>query len=110
MRGDQPGWQFELGGVARAGWIDCVPLLIGAGSTSEPDGAVAASAFNLLPLPAVVIGGQLARVLYAGPSPGLTSALTQINVQIPFGPSGQLPIWVLYNSSSSQFGATLFVQ
>jgi uncharacterized protein (TIGR03437 family) len=83
---------------------------IGAGATGQPDGALAASASNLLPPPVVVVGGQLAQVLYAGPSPGSTAALTQINIRLPAGASGRLPVFVLANGFGSQFGATLSVK
>jgi uncharacterized protein (TIGR03437 family) len=83
---------------------------IGAGANSQPDGALATAAANLLPPPVVVVGGQLAQVLYAGPSPGSTAALTQINIRLPSGASGQLPVFVLANGFGSQFGATLSVR
>lgn len=40
-------------------------------------------AVELPVLPTITIGGQAVSVLYAGASPGLTAALTQINVEIP---------------------------
>ena len=83
---------------------------IGAGATGQPDGALAGAASNLLPPPVVVVGGQLAQVLYAGPSPGSTAALTQINIRLPSGASGRLPVFVLANGFGSQFGATLSVK
>jgi uncharacterized protein (TIGR03437 family) len=83
---------------------------IGAGANSQPDGALAAAAANLLPPPVVVVGGQLAQVLYAGPSPGSTAALMQINIRLPSPASGQLPVFVLANGFGSQFGATLSVK
>jgi uncharacterized protein (TIGR03437 family) len=42
---------------------------IGAGVSIQPDGAVATAASSLLTPPMVVVGPQLAQVLYAGPSP-----------------------------------------
>ena len=83
---------------------------IGAGASSLPDGAVATAAFSLSPQPVVVVGTQLAQVLYAGPSPGSTAALTQINIRLPSSASGQLPVFVLTGGFSSQFGAILFVK
>jgi uncharacterized protein (TIGR03437 family) len=84
--------------------------LIGTGASGQPDGALATAASNLLPSPVVVVGGQLAQVLYAGPSPGSTVALTQINIRLPSVASGQLPVFVLANGFGSQFGATLSVK
>jgi uncharacterized protein (TIGR03437 family) len=85
-------------------------FLIGTGASGQPDGALATAASNLLPPPVVVVGTQLAQVLYAGPSPGSTVALTQINIRLPSATSGQLPVFVLANGFGSQFGATLSVK
>lgn len=89
-------------------------FLIGAGATSQPDGALATKAFNLSPLPMVVVGSgvnaAVAEVLYAGPSPGLTVALTQINVRLPATVRGQVPVFVLENGLSSQYGAIISVK
>jgi uncharacterized protein (TIGR03437 family) len=83
---------------------------IGAGVSIQPDGAVATAASSLLTPPMVVVGPQLAQVLYAGPSPGSTVALTQINIRLPSSASGQLPVFVLANGFSSQSGVTLSVK
>jgi uncharacterized protein (TIGR03437 family) len=85
-------------------------FLIGTGASGQPDGALATAASNLLPPPVVVVGTQLAQILYAGPSPGSTVALTQINIRLPSTGSGQLPVFVLANGFGSQFGATLSVK
>jgi uncharacterized protein (TIGR03437 family) len=85
-------------------------FLIGTGASGQPDGALATAASNLVPPPVAVVGTQLAQVLYAGPSPGSTAALTQINIRLPSGASGQLPVFVLANGFGSQFGATLSVK
>jgi uncharacterized protein (TIGR03437 family) len=89
-------------------------FLIGAGATSQPDGALATKASNLSPLPMVVVGSgvnaAVAEVLYAGPSPGLTVALTQINVRLPATVRGQVPVFVLENGLSSQYGAIISVK
>ncbi len=83
---------------------------IGAGASGQPDGAIATAAANISPLPIVVVGTQLAQVLYAGPSPGSTAAMTQINIRLPSPASGPLPVFVLTGGFSSQFGAILFVK
>ncbi len=83
---------------------------IGAGVSGQPDGALATAASNLSPPPVVVVGAELAQVLYAGPSPGSTAVLTQIDIRLPSAVSGQLPVFVLANGYSSQFGATLSVK
>jgi len=61
---------------------------IGAGASGQPDGAVATAASSLPAPVTVVVGPLLAQVLYAGPSPGSTVALTQINVRLPASASG----------------------
>jgi uncharacterized protein (TIGR03437 family) len=83
---------------------------IGAGATSQADGAVATTASSISAVPVAVVGGRLAQVLYAGPSPGLTVALTQINIRLPASVSGQLPVFILGGGFTSQFGATLSVK
>jgi uncharacterized protein (TIGR03437 family) len=96
---------------ARAGSI--VSLYVtGAGATADGDGAVATSA---KPGTAVqVVAGnpyQAAAVLYAGPSPGTISAVTQINVQLPAGVTGDhVPIYFLAGGLSSQSGVTIAVK
>jgi len=96
---------------AKAGSIVSL-YVIGAGATPDGDGAVATSA---IPGTAVqVVAGypyQTATVLYAGPSPGTISALTQIDVQLPAGVTGDhVPIYFLAGGLSSQSGVTIAVQ
>jgi uncharacterized protein (TIGR03437 family) len=83
---------------------------IGTGATSQPDGALATGAAAISPTPVVVVGTQLAQVLYAGPSPTLTASLTQTNIRLPSSSTGQLPVFILANGSSSQFGAVFSVK
>src|SRR5262249_32494059 len=84
----------------------------GTGPTADGDGAIAASA---KPGTAVqVVAGNpyvSATVLYAGPSPGALSAVTQINLQLPAGVTGDhVPIYVLAAGLSSQSGVTIAVK
>ena len=84
----------------------------GAGATSDGDGSIATSAG---PESAVqVVAGnpyQVATVLYAGPSPGIISAVTQINVQLPVGVTGDhVPIYFLVGGLTSQSGVTIAVK
>ena len=96
---------------AQAGSI--VTLYVsGAGATPDGDGAVATSAKPLTGVQ-IVAGNpyQVATVLYAGPSPGTISALTQINVQLPAGVTGDhVPIYFLEGGLSSQSGVTIAVK
>lgn len=64
-------------------------FLIGAGASSQADETIAAEASSISPAPMVVVGTQLAQVLYAGESPDSAAALTQINIQLPSSISGQ---------------------
>jgi len=84
----------------------------GAGATADGDGAVATSAKPGTAVQ-VVVGNpyQTAAVLYAGPSPGTISAITQINVQLPVGVTGDaVPIYFLAGGLSSQSGVTIAVK
>lgn len=83
---------------------------IGMTASSDPDGSLATAAAPVSPTPVVVVGGQLAQVLYAGPSPTMTTALTQINIRLPAELTGQLPVYILATGSSTQYGATLSVK
>jgi uncharacterized protein (TIGR03437 family) len=96
---------------AKAGSI--VSLYVtGAGATADGDGAVATSARPGTEVH-VVAGNpyQAAAILYAGPSPGTISAVTQINVKLPAGVTGDhVPIYFLAGGLSSQSGVTITVK
>ena len=101
----------SIASPAKAGSIVCL-YVTGAGATADGDGAVATS-----PKPGtavqVVAGNpyQAAAVLYAEPSPGTISAVTQINVQLPAGVTGDhVPIYFLAGGLSSQSGVTIAVK
>jgi uncharacterized protein (TIGR03437 family) len=84
----------------------------GAGATSDGDGAIATSAEPGTAVQ-VVVGNpyQAATVLYSGPSPGTISAVTQINVQLPVGVTGdRVTIYFLAGGLSSQSGVTIAVK
>ena len=96
---------------AQAGSIISL-YVTGAGATADGDGAVAVSADPGSDVQ-VVSGNpyQAATVLYAGPSPGTISAITQINVQLPAGVTGdRVPIYFLAGGLSSQSGVTIAVK
>ena len=108
---NQDGTANSITSPAQAGSI--VSLYVtGAGATADGDGAIATSA-NPGTAVQVVAGNpyQAATVLYAGPSPGNVSALTQINVQLPAGVTGDhVPIYFLAGGLSSQSGVTIAVK
>jgi uncharacterized protein (TIGR03437 family) len=77
-----------------------------------PDGSLAG-----VPLPqlnasvSVLVGGQPADLLYAGPAPGQIAGLMQLNIRVPSSaPSGLAPLLVVAGDSASQPGVTLAVQ
>ncbi len=94
----------SIANPAKAGSMISV-YVTGAGATAtsiQPGTAVQVVAGNPY---------QAASVLYAGPSPGVISAITQINVQLPDGVTGDhVPIYFLADGLSSQSGVTIAVK
>jgi len=96
---------------AKAGSIISI-FATGGGATSDGDGAIATAALNT-PGTQFVIGYpyQFATILYSGPSPGTISAVTQLNVQLPAGLTGnQVPVYWLTGGLSSQSGVTVAIR
>jgi uncharacterized protein (TIGR03437 family) len=57
------------------------------------------------------IAGRPAEVLYAGPSPGLTLGLVQVNVRVPVGvPPGPQPVLIRAGGAVSQSGVTVAIR
>lgn len=57
------------------------------------------------------IAGRPAEVLYAGPSPGLTVGLVQVNVRVPAGvPAGPQPVLIRAGGAVSQSGVTVAIR
>lgn len=82
------------------------------GGENGADGVLATGiAQHPMPVRATV-GGEDARVIYAGPSPGLIWGLTQVNVIIPANaPTGAaVPLVITFGSRSTQPGVTLSVK
>jgi uncharacterized protein (TIGR03437 family) len=89
----------------------------GGGQLTPPvlDGSVGPAT---LPLPAPIlpvtaqIGGRPAQVLYAGPAPGFTTGLLQINVRVPeeTPSSAAVPVVITVGGNSSQPGLVMAVQ
>jgi uncharacterized protein (TIGR03437 family) len=107
---NQDGTVNSTANPARAGSIVSL-YLTGAGATPDGDGAIAQSAKPGTPVQ-VVAGNpyQNVTVLYAGPAPGMISAVTQINIQLPAGLTGDhIPIYCLSGGLSSQSGVTIAV-
>ena len=84
----------------------------GEGQTNPavPDGTVNATIFPKPVLPVSVrIGGQDAMVLYAGAAPGFVAGVLQVNVQIPAGLSGTLPLQLIIGNASTPSGLAIAV-
>lgn len=75
------------------------------------DGGVATAVF---PKPvqevSVTIGGRPATVLYAGAAPGFVSGVFQLNVTIPAGLNGTLPIQVKIGEATTPAGLNISVR
>jgi uncharacterized protein (TIGR03437 family) len=75
-----------------------------------PDGAIATSIAWLATPVAITVGNQIATVPYAGAAPGLLNGVTQINVVIPNGISGNAVDIEVYNGPGPPVsGATVAV-
>lgn len=98
--------------VAKGGIV----LLFGTGEGPiDPPGVTGRVSSSVVPrilLPTVVtIGGQNARVLYAGAAPGQVGGLFQMNVEVPQGAaSGPQEVVVTIGNTRSQTGLTVAVQ
>ncbi len=82
----------------------------GVNGTPPVDGSIAFTpATGINPTLTVEIGGVLAEVLYAGPSPGLVNGLLQVNAKIPgSATSGKAaPIFLKIGAGKSQDGVTI---
>ena len=60
--------------------------------------------------PGVTIGGQQARLLYAGSAAGQVQGVMQLQVLVPAGMTGSVPVVVSVGSGTSQTNATLAVK
>ena len=94
---------------------ESVVVLFGTGegrtNPAGEDGAVVAGVAPRPVLPVqVTIGGRAAEVLYAGAVPGNVAGLLQINVKLPPGLSGNVPVVVTIGGVASQAGLTLAVR
>ena len=85
----------------------------GTGQTSpaSQDGKIASDALAKAALPvSVQINGQSTDVLYAGSAPGIISGIVQINVMVPEGVSGAVPVAVQAGNNSGQPATTIAVR
>jgi uncharacterized protein (TIGR03437 family) len=74
------------------------------------DGAIATDAASLSNTVSVQVGGQPATVLYAGSAAGEVAGVMQINLQLPAGVTGQVPVVVTVGGQVSQGTVTVAIQ
>ncbi len=85
----------------------------GEGQTNPPgvDGNVATSVFPKPVLPvSVQIGGRAASIPYVGAAPGFVSGVLQLNVQIPVGVTGAVPLQLQIGDATLPSPLTVFVR
>jgi len=82
---------------------------------TDPPGVDGRPAVDVLPAPVatvtVDIGGQPAKVSYAGAAPGMMPGVLQVNAEIPAGvqPGNSVPVHVTVGGVASQNSVTLVV-
>jgi uncharacterized protein (TIGR03437 family) len=84
----------------------------GGGQTNPPstDGAITAQAMPLVADASVTVGGQAAQVLYAGNAGGEVAGVTQINLQLPPGVTGTVPLVVTIGGAASSATVTVSIR
>jgi uncharacterized protein (TIGR03437 family) len=82
----------------------------GVTSPASVDGALNDSVLPTPILPvSVQIGGQNAPVVYAGAAQGLVAGMLEVDVQIPQGLTGSLPLQLTIGDASTPAGLTVYV-
>jgi len=84
----------------------------GGGQTTPPDstGSTEAGPAQVAAAVSATIGGLPAQVSYAGQAPGEVAGVMQVNLQVPNGVSGSLPLVLTVGGVSSQATATIAVR
>jgi len=85
----------------------------GEGQTSPGgvDGSVATAVFPKPVLPvSVTAGGQAAEVLYAGAAPGFVAGVMQINLRVPAGLRGTVPLQIKIGDATTPAGLNVFIR
>jgi uncharacterized protein (TIGR03437 family) len=84
----------------------------GGGQTNPPstDAAITSDAMPLASDVSVTVGGQPAQVLYAGNAGGEVAGVTQINLKLPDGVTGTLPVVLTVGGVASSATVTVSVQ
>jgi uncharacterized protein (TIGR03437 family) len=75
-----------------------------------PDGTINSTVLPAPNLPVTVqIGGQNAQVLYAGAGPGFVAGVLQVDVQVPAGVTGVVPLQMKIGTASTPAGVNVSV-
>ena len=74
------------------------------------DGVITTGTASLINGVTVRVGGQNATVSYAGGAPGEVAGLVQINVQLPAGVTGQVPVVIKIGDQVSQSTITVAIR
>jgi uncharacterized protein (TIGR03437 family) len=84
----------------------------GGGQTNPAatSGTVTTAATPLSDNVTVTVGGQPAQVLYAGNAGGEVAGVVQINLQLPAGVTGTVPVIVTIGNHVSQATITVSIQ
>ncbi len=84
----------------------------GGGQTNPPstDGSITAAAMPLSADVQVMVGGQPAQVLYAGNAGGEVAGVTQLNIQLPAGVTGTVPVVLTVGGVASGSAVTVSIQ
>jgi uncharacterized protein (TIGR03437 family) len=84
----------------------------GGGQTNPAttSGAVTTAAAPLADNVTVTVGGRAAQVLYAGNAGGEVAGMVQINLQLPVGVTGTVPVIVTIGNHVSQATVTMSIQ
>ena len=84
----------------------------GGGQTTPPDstGSTVMSQAQVAASVSATIGGQSASVIYAGQAPGEVAGVMQVNLQVPNGITGAVPVVLTIGGVASQSTATVAIQ
>ena len=96
---------------AKAGGIVIV-YATGGGQTKPPTitGALTLTAQSLTAIPTVTVDGKAAKVLYAGNAGGEVAGAVQMNLQLPAGVTGTVPVIITLGGRVSQATITVSIQ
>jgi uncharacterized protein (TIGR03437 family) len=105
---------YSLNGASNPAAPGSIVVLYGTGGgqTNPPstDGAITAQAMSLVSDVSVTVGGQPAQVLYAGNAGGEVAGVVQVNIQLPAGVTGTVPVVLTVGGVSSSASVTVSIQ